>query len=652
MSFGAFGGMDNKGKAPAHTNPASTSQSSTTTAAPIANPSTTTLGQNTGLFGSQSFPIAGSSGSTLGTSSSAPSSSSGFTGASIFGNSTFPSSSTTTTGSGLGLGTSASGTSTSALAAPSTAGQGSLFQAAPLNHASSAPATTNTIAGSTPSFNLGAPTSTFGAPSTSTATSAAGSTPSLNLGTSSTAPTNTFLTSATTPAATTAPFSTSMTGSSSVFSLTTSAPTTSASTTTFGALSTAPAATTGIGSTTTSATTTTTSGTGSMLAPGPLDNSSGTSTLTTRPNSGLASASAAPTRETIPTSTINAIITRLNSETLESILNKWTQDLNIATREFHRQAVDVAHWDKALLDNGQLISQLYSETLEAEYSQKLIDQNLEYIELQQTGLAKTLDEYEQFINQAYNSVQSQHAHVKATDDEREQMYSLAEGVGQRLDHVNEQLTSVVNEINELAGLDSSSPMGNGVSGSVGSSATMDPFSQVVQILNAHLTTLKWLDQNCDTLQTQIQTLETRAASSQMEVPSTRSVSDLVAPPLVQRNLVSRTQPLSPHPPRAFLSSTTAATTGITPTGAQTPLSAYAQRYGSNLANQPQGAAGQATPTAGGNLTASPLNTGMGFRSHVASQTGMPQSALFSSNQNTSQLQTASPSPATNSFWRR
>ncbi|KAJ1961551.1 FG-nucleoporin nsp1 [Dispira parvispora] len=693
VSFGAFGGANDKGKTPVLSNSASTGQPTTTTAAPTTGSSNTAFGQSSGTFGSQPTTLTGSTSSAPGTTfSAAPTSSSGFTGTSAFGTSAFPSSSSTAAGSGTGLsfgantGGSNSGAPALSFPASSASGQGSLFPLTASNNANTAAATSSSTAtSSTPSFSLGAPTGGFGAPATTTsstatsstpaftlgaptggfgasatttsstatsstpaftlgaptggfgapATSTAGSAPSFSLGTSSTASTTTFPTLSNTPATTTAASTTSATGSTLGLSLNASAPTTSAPASTLGVSSTAP---------------TTSTSTSNTFTAQPLGTTSATPALTTQPGSCLASKSTATTRETIPASTINAIITRLNSENLESILNKWTQDLNTATREFHRQAVDVAHWDKALLDNGQLISQLYSETLEAEYSQKLIDQNLEYIELQQTGLAKTLDEYEQFINQAYNSVQSQNAHVKATDDEREKMYSLAESVGQRLDHVNEQLTSVVKEINELAGLDSSSS--NGVSGSAGSSAPTDPFSQVVQILNAHLTTLKWLDHNCDTLQTQIQTLETRAASSQLEAPSARSMSDVVAPPQVQRNLGSVTQPLSPHPPRASLSYTTTAATGIVPAGAQTPLSAYAQRYGSNPANQPQSTAAQATPTAGGNLTASPFNAGTSFRSEVASRTGMPQNSLFGSNQNTLQLPTASPSPATSSLWRR
>ena len=40
---------------------------------------------------------------------------------------------------------------------------------------------------------------------------------------------------------------------------------------------------------------------------------------------------------------------------MEEILNMWTKDLEKYTREFHKQAAQVADWDKQLIDNGNKV---------------------------------------------------------------------------------------------------------------------------------------------------------------------------------------------------------------------------------------------------------------------------------------------------------
>jgi nuclear pore complex protein Nup62 len=42
----------------------------------------------------------------------------------------------------------------------------------------------------------------------------------------------------------------------------------------------------------------------------------------------------------------------LKNKSMEEILNTWNKDLNSRTREFHKQAAQVAEWDKQLIENG------------------------------------------------------------------------------------------------------------------------------------------------------------------------------------------------------------------------------------------------------------------------------------------------------------
>jgi nuclear pore complex protein Nup62 len=41
---------------------------------------------------------------------------------------------------------------------------------------------------------------------------------------------------------------------------------------------------------------------------------------------------------------------------MEEILSKWTKELDSYSAEFHRQAVEVAEWDRELIENGSKVS--------------------------------------------------------------------------------------------------------------------------------------------------------------------------------------------------------------------------------------------------------------------------------------------------------
>ncbi|KAJ1547658.1 FG-nucleoporin nsp1, partial [Nowakowskiella sp. JEL0078] len=144
-----------------------------------------------------------------------------------------------------------------------------------------------------------------------------------------------------------------------------------------------------------------------------------TSTLSTKPNTSLFSPTTTATTTTaianpilsttpatIPTvgssstqpnlSTPNLVagIASLKNKTMEDILNKWTGDLDMYSKEFHRVAVQVAQWDEVLVRNGDQISDLNNELQETEKIQKAIEQNLEYVEGQQTELDNLLTSFE------------------------------------------------------------------------------------------------------------------------------------------------------------------------------------------------------------------------------------------------------------------
>jgi nuclear pore complex protein Nup62 len=43
---------------------------------------------------------------------------------------------------------------------------------------------------------------------------------------------------------------------------------------------------------------------------------------------------------------------------MEEILNGWTKELEKQTKEFHKEAAQVAQWDQLLLENGNKVKPL------------------------------------------------------------------------------------------------------------------------------------------------------------------------------------------------------------------------------------------------------------------------------------------------------
>ncbi|ORX91459.1 hypothetical protein K493DRAFT_227920 [Basidiobolus meristosporus CBS 931.73] len=187
---------------------------------------------------------------------------------------------------------------------------------------------------------------------------------------------------------------------------------------------------------------------------------------------------------------------------MDEILNKWSSELTQYTKKFHEQAVEVAEWDRVLVENGEKISKLYTETVAAEATQANIDQNLEYIDSQQQELSSILDAYESQVRELLDGGLARGEGVQPADEEREKAYNLAEGLNKQLDDMSKNLATMIDEINQSAVL----------SGTKEAQDDEDPIAQIVQILNAHLTSLEWIDQNSSSLNAQLKDVSSTQSS--------------------------------------------------------------------------------------------------------------------------------------------
>ncbi|KLJ08682.1 hypothetical protein EMPG_15886 [Blastomyces silverae] len=314
------------------------------------------------------------------------------------------------------------------------------------------PATTSETA-QKPLFGAPAATST---PSTTSTTTAA---PAGGLFTGLSTPKTSSPKDSTTPA------TTSSQPAGGMFSLgkptTTTAPATSQATTSAAGATTTAAPTTG-------ATTATTSAGGT------------TSTPATAGGLGASTVGPAPPAQS-----------RLKNKTMDEIITRWATDLTKYQKEFQEQAEQVADWDRMLVENGTKVQKLYGNTVDAERATQEVERQLASVEGQQDELSSWLDRYEQEVEALLSKQVGITDSLQGPDQERERTYKLAERLSERLNEMGQDLTSMIEEVNSASSTLSKT------------SKSDEPISQIVRILNSHLSQLQLIDQGTVNLHAKI-----------------------------------------------------------------------------------------------------------------------------------------------------
>lgn len=193
---------------------------------------------------------------------------------------------------------------------------------------------------------------------------------------------------------------------------------------------------------------------------------------------------------------------------MDEILNRWSTSLDSSIKEFSRQAAEVAAWDKVLLKGGDEISSLLGALSLAEEKQASIDSTLDYLESSQNDLSYLVGEYESQIDSLLPGI-TQSAQLTSADVERERSYQLAETLNGHLDDVAKNLSAMIAELNSINSVSTGAA-------SVIPATTSDihgliverdgSIAQIVAILNAHLASLKWIDQSANALLVKLDSL--------------------------------------------------------------------------------------------------------------------------------------------------
>lgn len=347
--------------------------------------------------------------------------------------------------------------------------------AKPLSFGFGAPAAAATSTAATPAssattgttFGLGgtgASTTGFGFGATTATTSAAtqpAAAPTFGLGTTATATSQAATTGfgfGATPAAAT----------SSTTATTTAAATTAAAAPTATAPLTggftgfaAPAATT---STTAASTgTAATTATSSLTAPA-------AATTSAPATGGFASLTTAT--KTTDSASMPPNASQLTYNQLEEHINKWTLELEDQEKVFTDQATQINAWDKILISNNQKILDLNDAVQKVKSDQQTLEQELEFIATQHKELEESII-----------PLQKEFMKIPQVDVERSQTYLMVENLDTQLKQMSEDLKEIIDNLNESNKCQDNS----------------DPIIQIGKILNAHMSSLQWIEQSTSSI---------------------------------------------------------------------------------------------------------------------------------------------------------
>ncbi|XP_074910672.1 nuclear pore glycoprotein p62-like isoform X2 [Buteo buteo] len=228
-----------------------------------------------------------------------------------------------------------------------------------------------------------------------------------------------------------------------------------------------------------------------LKAPGTTAAATSTATSTTssgfalnlKPLSTTGAIGAVTSTAAITTTTTTSAPPVMTYAQLESLINKWSLELEDQEKHFLHQATQVNAWDQTLIENGEKITSLHREVEKVKLDQKRLDQELDFILSQQKELEDLLTPLEESVKEQSGTIYLQHA-----DEERERTYKLAENIDAQLKRMAQDLKDITEHLNT----------------SRGPADTSDPLQQICKILNAHMDSLQWIDQNSAVLQRKVE----------------------------------------------------------------------------------------------------------------------------------------------------
>ncbi|KAG4068508.1 hypothetical protein HA402_004849 [Bradysia odoriphaga] len=186
------------------------------------------------------------------------------------------------------------------------------------------------------------------------------------------------------------------------------------------------------------------------------------------------------TLSSVPTTTLSSVpanTNQLNFCQLEELINKWTLELEEQEKIFMNQATQVNSWDNMLISNSNKIMSINDAVEKVKIEQQALEQELEFISAQHSELDDCIKPLQEEFTKS--------THI---DVEKAQTYILAENLDTQLRQMSEDLKEVIEHLNEANKNDN---------------ANDDPIVQIGLILNAHMSSLQWIESSASQITAQI-----------------------------------------------------------------------------------------------------------------------------------------------------
>jgi len=168
---------------------------------------------------------------------------------------------------------------------------------------------------------------------------------------------------------------------------------------------------------------------------------------------------------------------QLSYNQLEEYINKWTLELEEQEKVFTDQATQINAWDKILISNNQKILELNDAVQKVKSDQQTLEQELEFIATQHKELEESIV-----------PLQKEFMKIPQVDVERSQTYLLVENLDTQLKQMSEDLKEIIDNLNEAnKGQDNT-----------------DPIIQIGKILNAHMSSLQWIESSSSNISNKLE----------------------------------------------------------------------------------------------------------------------------------------------------
>lgn len=207
------------------------------------------------------------------------------------------------------------------------------------------------------------------------------------------------------------------------------------------------------------------------------------STASTGTASAISLSTTTPTAATTTTpTTATTTNSTLTFKLLQEYINKWMNDLDSQEKDFLNQATQLNALDKLMMENGDKIVDLSSEVDCLSTEQEQLEQELNFLFTQQSDLEESIKKLEDNIEQM-PQIPQQHC-----DTSRIEMYKLLIEVDNQLRSQSGDLRDIIKRLNST-------------------NVTLnDPIMQINKILNAHMDSLNWIEENTSLIQNQAENL--------------------------------------------------------------------------------------------------------------------------------------------------